>query len=196
MKIALCGPPRSGKSVLRERLKTALRRLDPTVYPYILTTNPDGEGAWYQEAYHHDAQAAQRMKVEAKRKWSPEHADLYASWVRNCQAPLTFLDLGGIVDDYNRRICATATHTILIAPEESALVPWRKFSEERRASGAGRIDQRLPWHRRPHSFGCTVSCHGTSAGTRRTGYAASGSRGTGKAHSGPHPGVELIRAAH
>jgi hypothetical protein len=40
LKIALCGPPQSGKSVLRERLKAELSRLTPTVYPYVLTTNP------------------------------------------------------------------------------------------------------------------------------------------------------------
>ena len=127
MKIALCGPPRSGKSVLRERLKRAIRALAPDVYPYVLTTNPDGEGSWFQETYRRDPELANQLKAAAKQKWTPARAELYASWVRNTTVPLTFLDLGGIPDDYNRQICCAATHAILLAPTEAQWVPWREF---------------------------------------------------------------------
>lgn len=129
MKIALCGPPHSGKSVLRERLKAELKRSGPDVYPYFLTTNPDGEGAWFQSTYAHDPELATALKRANKRKWSEEHADLYAEWVRNVKLPLTFLDLGGIPDEFNRRICAAATHAILLAPTEEQWGPWRAFSD-------------------------------------------------------------------
>jgi CRISPR-associated protein Csx3 len=127
VKIALCGPPQSGKSVLRERLKRAIRALAPDVYPYVLTTNPDGEGSWFQETYHHDPELANQLKAAAKQKWTPARAELYASWVRNTTVPLTFLDLGGIADDYNRQICRAATHAILLAPTEEQWVRWREF---------------------------------------------------------------------
>jgi len=127
MKIALGGPPKSGKSVLRQRLKMAIQRLDPNVHPYVLTTNPDGEGAWFQETYRHDPEAAARLKQSAKQAWSAEHADLYASWVRNAAAPLVLIDLGGKIDDKNLRICALATHAILIAPSDAAFPAWREF---------------------------------------------------------------------
>lgn len=127
MKIALCGPPQSGKSVLRERLKRAIRTLAPDVYPYVLTTNPDGEGSWFQETYQRDPELANQLKAAAKQKWTPARAELYASWVRNTTVPLTFLDLGGIPDDYNRQICSAATHAILLAPTEDQWVLWREF---------------------------------------------------------------------
>lgn len=132
MKIALCGPPHSGKSVLRERLKIALRKQAPDVYPYILNTNPDGEGAWFQEACGNDPALAQQLKAAAKQQWSPERASIYAEWVRNCSQPLTFLDLGGLPDEYNRTICASATDAILIAPTQEDWLPWIEF-----AKGAG-----------------------------------------------------------
>ena len=87
MKIALCGPPHSGKSVLRERLKEALFAQAPGLYPYVLTANPDGEGSWFQAAYQRDPAEALALKGVAKRKWTPEYADLFAGWVRNATAP-------------------------------------------------------------------------------------------------------------
>ncbi len=128
MKIALCGPPQSGKSVLRERLKSALLALDPTFYPYVITANPDGEGSWFQQAVHTDPDAAQAAKKLAKQNWTDAHADKYASDVRNVTLPLTFIDLGGRVDPKNYRICALATHAILIAPSIEAFEEWRHFA--------------------------------------------------------------------
>lgn len=127
MKIALGGPPHSGKSVLRQRLKAELRTLAPDLYPYFLSTNPDGEGAWFQQTFAHDPELASSLKHTAKQPWSLERAQLYASWVRNCPQPLTFLDLGGIIDDYNRQICAAATHAIVLAPTPSLAAPWQTF---------------------------------------------------------------------
>lgn len=128
MKIALCGPPQSGKSVLRERLKYALLGIDPNTYPYFITANPDGEGAWFQQAVTTDPDAAQAAKKFAKQKWTDAHADKYASDVRNVTLPLTFIDLGGRVDEKNYRICALATHAILIAPQVEAFQEWRDFA--------------------------------------------------------------------
>ena len=129
MKIVLGGPPRSGKSVLRHRLRAVLEAISPH-RPYVLNTNPDGEGAWYQAAHEQDPEGALWAKQMAKQKWTDEHADLYASWVRNMTLPLVLLDVGGIVDDKNRRICAAATHAILIAPTGEALRPWQDFCAE------------------------------------------------------------------
>ncbi|MBL8237409.1 MAG: hypothetical protein JNM66_08325 [Bryobacterales bacterium] len=130
MKIALCGPPHSGKSVLRQRLKQALLAQNPNLYPYILSANPDGEGSWFQHAYHTNPASAAANKNQAKQKWSPEHANLYAGWVRNTASPLTLIDLGGVIDTYNQQICAAATHAILLAPAESAFPPWRQFCQQ------------------------------------------------------------------
>jgi CRISPR-associated protein Csx3 len=128
MKIALCGPPQSGKSVLRERLKKSLLSLAPDIHPYMLNVNPDGEGAWFQETFQRDPVEARRLKTAIKRTWTQAHAELYASWVRNATPPLSFIDLGGFPDHLSQTICASATHSILLARSEEAFIPWREFS--------------------------------------------------------------------
>lgn len=130
MKIALCGPPHSGKSVLRHRLKHSLSTLRPDIYPYIVSANPDGEGSWFQQAYRNDPALAAVHKTQAKQRWTPAHVDLYASWVRHSTSPLTLIDLGGLIDGTNRQICAAATHAILLAPTFETLSPWRDFCGE------------------------------------------------------------------
>ena len=126
MKIVLGGPPRSGKSCLRERLKTALRNR-AGLYAYVLTLNPDGEGAWFQEAYQADSTLAVRLRAAHKEPWTDEHVPIYAEWVRECTHPLTLLDVGGRPDARNELICAAATHAILLAPDEAGFLPWREF---------------------------------------------------------------------
>lgn len=127
MKIAVCGPPHSGKSVFRERLKSEIKKIAPHLYPYFITANPDGEGSWYQETYGDNPQRARELKRVAKQGWSPERARMFASWTENSTAPLTLLDLGGIADDLNRQICASATHAILLAKVENDFDPWRQL---------------------------------------------------------------------
>ena len=130
MRIALLGPPHSGKSVLRERLKRAIRKLDSRVYPYVITTNPDGEGAWFQESYEKDQEQAMMHRSAAKRPWTRERAQQFAGWARNASTPLTLLDMGGVIDDYTRLICAEGTHAILLAPRETDFPAWRELCRE------------------------------------------------------------------
>jgi CRISPR-associated protein Csx3 len=127
MKIVLGGPPKSGKSCLRERLKIALR-YQAGLYAYVLTANPDGEGSWFQETAHADPELARRLKAAHKSRWTDEHVRIYSEWVRDCTHPLTLIDVGGRPDDRNELICAAATHAILVAPMETEFEPWRLFS--------------------------------------------------------------------
>ena len=128
MKIVLCGPPRSGKSCLRQALKDAIRR-SSEIYPYVLSTNPDGEGAWFQETVAANPELATELKRENKRPWSAERAELYATWVRDVAGPLTFVDIGGIPDVFSEQIARPATHLLLLAPNEEKIAPWRAFAE-------------------------------------------------------------------
>ena len=127
LKIVLCGPPRSGKSCLRQALKEAIRRAS-TVYPYVLNANPDGEGSWFQETSSVNPELAAALKKENKRTWSPERATLYASWVRSVEGPLTFVDSGGIPDEITEEIARPASHLLLLAPTVEQFDPWRDFS--------------------------------------------------------------------
>lgn len=127
MKAALLGPPRSGKSCLREGLKEAIRQLDATASLYVITAQRDGEGAWFQETALRHPELALRLKRENKKDFSQECTDVAAAWVRNCQEPLTLIDAGGRADAKNEEICRGATHAILLCPAPEHFVAWRAF---------------------------------------------------------------------
>ena len=130
MKIVLMGPPRSGKSTLREGLKQAIRRIPGAPYPYIITACPDGEGAWFQETFRRSPEEARKLKEEYKRSlggFNPAQVEKFATWVRECNLPLTLVDVGGVASPENRQICAAATDAIILYTNEENLQEWREF---------------------------------------------------------------------
>jgi len=129
-KVVLMGPPRSGKSCLREGLKQALRYIPDAPYPYVITACPDGEGAWFQETANRNSDEAREFKTEYKNSvggFSPEFVERIAESVTNCTLPLTLVDIGGIPSKENEVICASATHAIILAGDMSKIPEWRKF---------------------------------------------------------------------
>ena len=129
MKVILGGPPRSGKSVLREALKQAIRALPGSPYLYVITACPDGEGAWYQETVRNNPELAARLKAEYKAKFTWPFAERVAESVRLCEQPLTLIDVGGVVDEKNEWIARHASHAVLIAAQAQDLVVWRDFCD-------------------------------------------------------------------
>lgn len=130
MKIVLCGPPHSGKSCLRNGLKEAIRGIAGAPYPYVITAVPDGEGSWYQETAGANPDLAAEIKRANKAEFTDSQADKFEVWVNRCEEPLVFIDIGGIADDKNIRICKGATHAILIAGNTDALEPWWAFCRQ------------------------------------------------------------------
>lgn len=126
-KIVLCGPPRSGKSCMRQGLKDALRVIPDSPYPYVITACPDGEGAWFQETVNQDPDLAAAHKAAYKSKFTPEFVQRVADSVKNCSLPLTLVDIGGIPSVENEAICASATHAILLAGDLDRLPEWHEF---------------------------------------------------------------------
>ncbi len=133
MKIVICGPPHSGKSVFREGLKQAIRRIPGAPYPYVITACPDGEGAWFQETANRDAADAERLKAEYKSSlngFTPEFVKRIADSVKFCELPLVFIDIGGRTSNENRAICRNATHAIILYGDPAKLLEWREFCNE------------------------------------------------------------------
>lgn len=138
MRVVLCGPPRSGKSCLREGLKQAIRQVPGAPYPYVITACPDGEGSWFQATVNQNPDLAAALKSTYKAKFTPEFVDRIAASVRNCTLPLTLVDIGGIPSPENHVICASATHAVLLAGNDpktgeswfDRLPPWREFCRE------------------------------------------------------------------
>lgn len=135
-KIVLAGPPRSGKSCLREGLKQAIREVPGAPYPYVITACPDGEGSWFQETVNRDPSLASACKAAYKAKFTPEFVRRISDSVRNCTLPLTLVDIGGIPSIENHAICAHATHMVILAGNDpktgeswsDRMPAWRDFA--------------------------------------------------------------------
>ena len=80
IKVVLAGPPRSGKSCLREGLKQAIlgfkTESSGVPYPYVITACPDGEGAWFQETMEKYPEIAKACKAAYKGKFTQEFVRL------------------------------------------------------------------------------------------------------------------------
>lgn len=131
MSTFLGGPPRSGKSCLREGLKQAIKNIcgerDLDLYPYIITGCPDGEGAWFQETVNLSPEGAADAKAAYKAKFTPKFVKRVADSVASCFLPLVLVDIGGITSIENEAICASTTHAILLAGDQTRLPEWREF---------------------------------------------------------------------
>lgn len=139
MKIVLAGPPKSGKSCLREGLKQVVRRIPGAPYPYVITACPDGEGAWYQATVDRFPGEARELKTAYKQSlggFTPEFVRRVADSVANCNLPLTLVDIGGYPSVENETICFAATHAILLAGDWEGqtwsvrLGAWREFCQK------------------------------------------------------------------
>ena len=129
-KIVLAGPPRSGKSCLREGLKQAIRAIPGAPYPYVITACPDGEGAWFQETVKQNPELASACKAAYKAKFTPEFVERISTSVEKCSLELTLIDIGGIPSVENKRICSRATHMVILAGDVSKISEWREFAKK------------------------------------------------------------------
>lgn len=127
-KIVLAGPPRSGKSCMREGLKQAIRMTPGAPYPYVITACPDGEGAWFQATVNADPALAAACKAAYKAKFTPEFVERIATSVANCSLEMTLVDIGGIPSVENERICSSATHLVILAGDTGRIPEWREFA--------------------------------------------------------------------
>jgi len=129
IKVVLAGPPRSGKSCLREALKQAIRMIPGAPYPYVITACPDGEGAWFQEAMNQDESLARACKAAYKSVFTPEFVRRVADNVRQCAGvDLVLVDIGGRISAENEAICAGATHMLIISGDPEKFSEWRAFA--------------------------------------------------------------------
>lgn len=142
MKLVLAGPPRSGKSCLRAGLKEAIKAIPEAAYPFVITACPDGEGAWFHEAAANDPAIAAQCKAAYKSVFTPAFVERIATSVRQCSLPLVLIDIGGIPSVENERICADATHILILSSDPLAFRIWRSFASRVSLQVFAEIDSR------------------------------------------------------
>ena len=119
MKIVVCGPPHSGKSVFLGGLCENL----PRDQRYLFRACPDGEGTW---TYKGNGAEQYRRKG----KFSQEMVDWYFQSLKSCNfAPIVLVDIGGIPSQENRRILTEGgvSHGIILTGDLDRVPEWRQF---------------------------------------------------------------------
>lgn len=119
LKIAVCGPPHSGKSVYLQGLTANL----PRDHYYLFRACPDGEGSWT-----HISPATQQLR--RKGNFNQENTEWYCDHLRNMKiAPLVLVDMGGRMSAENGRIMEEGKidGAILLSGDKSLLKSWENF---------------------------------------------------------------------
>jgi len=131
LKIALIGPPNTGKTCLREGLRKALSQYQNLDY-YIISGCPDGDGAWHSETFQNHPELAKQLKEEYKAKFTPEFAKLKARDIEVIKNQLLIFDVGGQITEDNKIIMKQATHAIILVRkgDKKALKEWQDFCQE------------------------------------------------------------------
>jgi CRISPR-associated protein Csx3 len=130
IKVVLCGPPRSGKSCLREGLKQAILGTLGAPYPYVITACPDGEGSWFQQTYQQDQELAEENKRQTKSELTADFASQAAQWVKSANQLINIIDIGGKVSPENKKIVEHASHAILLSGDPNAFEEWEIFCRQ------------------------------------------------------------------
>lgn len=126
MKIVVCGPPHSGKSVFVQQLR---RCLLPFGVVGVIEGCPDGEGGW---AGATDQGLVGDLRV--KGKFTPQFVDWILQSVEKTPMSISLIDVGGIRSSENERIFEVATHFIVLAnpAKVGEMAAWDAFG---RANG-------------------------------------------------------------
>ncbi|PSB53950.1 CRISPR-associated protein Csx3 [filamentous cyanobacterium Phorm 6] len=131
-KVVLCGPANTGKTVMREALKTAILKLEnaPKDF-YVISGCPDGDGSWFGETARNNPELAAKLKAEYKSRFTPEFAQGKARDISVVKNSLLLFDVGGkIPTDENKTIMSEATHAVMLARTEQDVTDWQEFCEK------------------------------------------------------------------
>jgi len=140
IKVVLCGPENTGKTVLRDGLKEAISKLNdaPTDF-FVISGCPDGDGAWFSETARNNPALAKELKKAYKANFTPEFAQQKAQVIKYIKNSLLLFDVGGKVDRVkgerkitpeNKIIMSEATHAVILAKTEADVTEWQSFCQQ------------------------------------------------------------------
>ncbi|MGF1979751.1 MAG: CRISPR-associated protein Csx3 [Nostoc sp. CmiSLP01] len=143
IKVVLCGPPRAGKSCLRDGLKRTILGTLGAPYPYVITACPDGEGSWHQETYENNQRLAEDIKPVNKADVTPEFAKEAAQWVKSANQLINIIDVGGKTSPENKKIMEPATHAVILSGDTSEFAEWEEFCQQLKLKIVAKIHSQL-----------------------------------------------------
>lgn len=120
MKVAIVGPPHSGKSVFLGGLCENL----PRDKRFLFRACPDGEGTWTWRS-------SEAAKYRRKGAFSPQTVDWYVEKLRtNNLAPIVLVDVGGRITPENRRILSGVDAVVILSGALDAIGEWEAFAND------------------------------------------------------------------
>ena len=121
MRVVICGPPHSGKSVFVQGLVAHL----PRYSYYIFRACPDGEGTW---TWRSPEAAAFRRKG----RFTPEFVDWCCRALRRARemARVVLVDVGGRMSEENRRIMRECDAAVVLSGDPAQIESWASFCRE------------------------------------------------------------------
>lgn len=123
VKVIVCGPKHSGKSVFVANLKELL----PRNGYFVFRAQVDGEGTWSNKC---DQELAQKIRHKGKFDETFMHYVLDGLKNVDQHIPLTLVDVGGIRSPENREIFKVCDYFIVVSSNEEETKEWMKFGIE------------------------------------------------------------------
>lgn len=119
MKVAIVGPPHSGKSVFLGGVCENL----PRESRYLFRACPDGEGTWTWRS-------PEATKFRRKGSFTPQLVNWYVEKLRtNNLAPIVLVDVGGKITPENRRILSQVDAVVVLSGSLEAIEEWEEFAK-------------------------------------------------------------------
>ena len=121
VKVIICGPPHSGKSVFVANL---VREFPADSYT-VVRACPDGEGMWSNNPNQHEVQL-----VREKGDFTPEFVKEACQKIDNQANPIIIVDVGGRISPENEEIFKHCDSFIVLSNEMFKIDPWVEFGEK------------------------------------------------------------------
>lgn len=134
MKIILCGPPHSGKTVFGNSLYLSL----PQGYTSMIRACPDGESLYSSNNDQHMIRIIRR-----KGDFSEDFIQTVCERIKKEETPITLIDVGGKRTKENERIFELADSCIILSSDSAEKEEWKKFADKFRVKTIALLDSVL-----------------------------------------------------
>ena len=121
VKVVICGPPHSGKSVFIANL---VREFPADSYT-VIRACPDGEGMWSNNPNQNEVQL-----VREKGDFSVEFVKEVCNVIDNQTNPIIIVDVGGRISPENKEIYKHCDAFVVLSNETFKIDPWVEFGKD------------------------------------------------------------------